>query len=318
MVFSGTKPLNIPPPKKIQPMRSSASPEAESLEDEIQALESRLAAAKLELRQHQQHVVSPQSSSPASTTAATTSTVTKHTPFTPAAHLFLLLADSALPLGSFAFSSGLESFLQHQLRAQAAAARPSPQTPGATASLFGTFLPLSLTAHASATLPFFLAAHRNPSLLAVLDDALDATITCAVARRASVSQGRALLAVWERAFARRAGGDLARALPLPLASAHLPPLQGAMSRVFAIDARDAAHAYVLSHAKTLVSAAVRASVFGPYRAQAILSSAELRDMISAVVEREWDTAWEDAGQTVPVLDLWTGRHELLYSRIFNG
>jgi len=33
---------------------------------------------------------------------------------------------------------------------------------------------------------------------------------------------------------------------------------------------------------------------------------------------EWETEPEDAGQVVPVLDLWVGRHELLYSRIFNS
>jgi urease accessory protein len=33
-----------------------------------------------------------------------------------------------------------------------------------------------------------------------LDDRFDATITCPVARRASLAQGKALLTVWEKAF----------------------------------------------------------------------------------------------------------------------
>ncbi len=37
-----------------------------------------------------------------------------------------------------------------------------------------------------------------------------------------------------------------------------------------------------------------------------------------MIEREWWTPIEMAGQTVPMMDLWIGRHEVLYSRIFNS
>jgi urease accessory protein len=33
---------------------------------------------------------------------------------------------------------------------------------------------------------------------------------------------------------------------------------------------------------------------------------------------ERGTKVEDAGLSVPVMDLWVGRHEVLYSRIFNS
>ncbi|KAH8162554.1 hypothetical protein CIB48_g5705 [Xylaria polymorpha] len=69
---------------------------------------------------------------------------------------------------------------------------------------------------------------------------------------------------------------------------------------------------------TLVSAAVRAGMFGPYQAQKILAGAELRVLIADMVQREWDVPVEEAGQSVPVMDLWIGRHEMLYSRIFNS
>ncbi|GAA5230786.1 hypothetical protein GCM10025794_37660 [Massilia kyonggiensis] len=57
---------------------------------------------------------------------------------------------------------------------------------------------------------------------------------------------------------------------------------------------------------------------GPYQAQSVLASKALQAMISERIDREWNTAVEDAGQIVPPLDLWVGRHELLYSRIFNS
>jgi urease accessory protein len=57
---------------------------------------------------------------------------------------------------------------------------------------------------------------------------------------------------------------------------------------------------------------------GPYGAQAVLASVELQDRIRGLVEEGWDRAVQDAGQSVPVMDLWVGRHEKLYSRIFNS
>jgi urease accessory protein len=68
----------------------------------------------------------------------------------------------------------------------------------------------------------------------------------------------------------------------------------------------------------LLSAAVRASIFGPYQAQKMLASTAVQDDIQRVIEKEWDTKIEDAGQCIPVMDLWMGRHEMLYSRIFNS
>lgn len=333
-----------------------AEPGAEDLEEEIADLEARLRAARLKLQSSPaESSSSSSSSSPAAAhdnTGATRRIGAAPLPYTPTPqphHFLLLLSDSALPLGSFAFSSGLESFLHHHHRSR----------PQASGSAFGTFLPLSLSAHAGSTLPFVLAAHRNPSLLPDLDDALDATIMCTVGRRASVAQGRALLGVWEKAFMHglapprpplfssssggasapddiqdpirgevvemmqefsgevKRGGATARP-GVPAASAHLPPLFGVVGRLLGLSEEQTAYVYLLGHVKALVSSAVRASVFGPYQGQKVLAAAETVGMINAVIQREWETPWEEAGQHVPMLDLWTGRHELLYSRIFNS
>jgi urease accessory protein len=57
---------------------------------------------------------------------------------------------------------------------------------------------------------------------------------------------------------------------------------------------------------------------GPYQAQSVLADAELQARIRGLVEEGWERGVEDAGQSVPVMDLWVGRHEKLYSRIFNS
>ncbi|GAB1314398.1 hypothetical protein MFIFM68171_04608 [Madurella fahalii] len=354
------------------PVMSANSPEegytdSGDIDYEIAGLERRLAEAKAK-RSHQL--------TPRSRTHSHTPPMMQPTPTSPlprpdsprhhhpasnhaSFHFLLLLSDSALPLGSFAFSSGLESYLAHQ---KLVARRPSS---------FASFLPLSLSSYASTTLPFVLAAHRDPPSLPALDDAQDATMVCTVGRRASVAQGRALLAIWERSFATADGGsgsggaggaglggvdadaDAERfvealrgfsallktssavngtrttsdgsgdggggvdAEPPPVA-AHLAPLFGVICRLVGLSLEQTAYVFLLGHVKALVSAAVRAGMFGPYQAQKLLAGSVVQGLIAAMVEREWRTRVEDAGQNVPVMDLWVGRHELLYSRIFNS
>ncbi|KAB8254701.1 hypothetical protein BDV32DRAFT_131883 [Aspergillus pseudonomiae] len=248
-------------------------------------------------------------------------------------HALFLLSDSALPLGSFAYSSGLESYLAHN--------KPLPPKVTPTAS-FHRFLKLSITSMASTSIPYVLAAYRNPEDLETLDNDMDASTPCVVAQRASIAQGRALIGVWERAFrgtyasgpflagdsaakAVETIGDFSDALKSCSDTAddlgpkgHFAPLWGIVCLAMGMDARQTAYVFMLNHAKAVLSAAVRASVMGPYQAQAILASRDLQDMIIQRIDREWDTPVEDAGQVVPPLDLWVGRHELLYSRIFNS
>ncbi|CBY00849.1 hypothetical protein IAQ61_011762 [Plenodomus lingam] len=280
--------------------------EQDSLKDEIAHLEKRLQEAKARLTQGDSSTTNP----PVANDAAL--------------HALLLLSDSALPLGSFAFSSGLESYLAHH--------KPSPAS-ASQLPAFHTFLRLSLSTLASTTLPYVLTGYRNPDSLETLDNDLDASTPCTVARRASIAQGRALLAVWDRSFksqyTRTAGtnADVAAkalaAFSIAMRSshhlnAHLAPLWGLVTRILAVPLRDAAYLFLFSHARTVVSAAVRASVLGPYQAQAVLAGAELQARIRGLVDEGWHRSVEDAGQSVPVMDLWVGRHEKLYSRIFNS
>jgi urease accessory protein len=187
-----------------------------------------------------------------------------------------------------------------------------------------------------------LAGYRHPSTLDTLDNDLDASTPCIVAQRASIAQGRALIGVWERAFrvsfagpdnpisedaeaAATAIDDLSDALKSCLEEdedlgpkGHFAPLWGVVCRAMGLDLQQTAYVFIMNHAKAVLSAAVRAGVMGPYQAQNVLASQELQDTMMKRIEREWNTPVEQAGQVVPALDLWIGRHELLYSRIFNS
>ncbi|RYP86335.1 hypothetical protein DL770_004927 [Monosporascus sp. CRB-9-2] len=349
-------------------MKDAAGEESqEDLQNEIAELEDRLRRAKERLKS-----TSTSQSSPTTISTTNNSQQIARAPPSPSLplsphpnsnphshitaapnphHYLLLLSDSALPLGSFAFSSGLESYREHARTTRSAAP-------------FASFLPLSVSSLAATSLPFALAAHRDPRRLPELDDALDAATPCAVARRASVAQGRALLGLWEKSFApasaatggRDGGfgsgagagedGELREVLkefsallrsgsgsgsggaaeeggeeegiPQQQVSAHFAPLFGAVARALGLTARQAAYVFVLGHVRNLTSAAMRAGVFGPFQAQKILAGAGAQRLVAAVIDREWDTPFEAAGQTAPVLDLWVGRHEILYSKIFNS
>jgi urease accessory protein len=263
---------------------------------------------------------------------------------TPNLHPLLLLSDSALPLGSFAFSSGLESFLAHNQHT-------TTSNNANKLAAFDSFLEQSLANIASTSLPYVLAAYRRagdqPGLLEELDNDFDASTPCTVARRASVAQGRAILAVWERAlyssvpsgdaaaegagrvlteFAASIKGSKPDRYGLQERNGHFAPLFGLVCSALGLNAEDTVYIFLLNHAKAVLSAAVRASVMGPYHSQAVLASARLRGWIGRCLARESGDSnalvegkgVEEACVTVPEMDLWMGRHELLYSRIFNS
>ena len=78
------------------------------------------------------------------------------------------------------------------------------------------------------------------------------------------------------------------------------------------------YVFLLNHAKAVVSAAVRLGLVGPYQAQTILATSQTRQLLHDVLNEVRDLEVEDAGQTWALLDIYQGRQEILYSRVFNG
>jgi urease accessory protein len=212
-------------------------------------------------------------------------------------------------------------------------------------------------------MPFLLAAYAQPRKLPDLDNDFDAQTPCPVGRRASVAQGRALLAVWERSLAsgspstdhdiateattaaeslagfskllRNPSAAAAAAREGPCSgrlgavagpNAHLAPLWGVLTRALGLPRFTAAYSFLFAHARATASAAVRAGAMGSYAAQGVLSGAWLREVVAELVaenlgrgpSRDESHGLLEVGQTVPILDLWVGRHEILYTRIFNS
>lgn len=308
--------------------------DTEKLKAHVAELEQQLQVAKAILRRTEaqalQRLPGGDAHQPSFSNTSNVFGVPVSLPIGPSLHNLLLLSDSALPLGSFAYSSGLESYLAHH----------KPVPPGETImSLFHKFLKLSIQSLAFTNVPYVLAAFRDPLGIMDLDNDLDASTPCTVQRRSSVAQGRALLSVWEKAMAipaktQFADEGLEAATALDMFSAdlkaaaissdlikvngHLAPLWGVISLSLGLNLEEAGYLFLLNHAKAVISASVRASVMGPYMAQNVLAGQDLQETIRRCLERVWFIQPEDAGQVVPAMDLWIGRHELLYSRIFNS
>lgn len=253
-------------------------------------------------------------------------------------HIFYLLTDSALPLGSFAYSSGLESFQEHHkhLQPQSESAKESKSV--TQIALLDKFLCLSVEAVAFANIPYLLNAFRNPGALQTLDNDLDASIPCQVASRASRAQGGALLMLWKKSLATAplpqsaqclAGAKAMNDFASNVASCygHFAPLWGVICLATGQNIEQAAYVFLLNHARAVLSAALRtkASVIGQFHQYAVLGGAHLlsgkqtlHELVRGCLSRVWYLEPEDAGQVVPSMDLWIGRHDLLYTRVFNS
>jgi urease accessory protein len=211
------------------------------------------------------------------------------------------LLDSAFPTGAFAHSHGLEAAVQ--LGAV-----------GGRADL-ARFAAESVRSAAAFALPYLAAAHADPAALPAIDRRLDAFTRSHVASRASRAQGEALLRAASAAF----GGEVAalarraRDGRLPL---HLAPVEGAVLSLLGITLADARRAFVFAQLRGVASAAVRLGVVGPLEAQAL--QAELAGAAELAAAASEGVALEDAAQTTPLLDLYQGHQDRLYSRLFRS
>ncbi|CAK5262776.1 unnamed protein product [Mycena citricolor] len=280
-------------------------------------------------------------------------------------YLLLLLSDSNLPTGSFVASSGLESFLTHGFGTPLSTSR---NLAGQKMDTIAVFIRDSLSTYAPSALPFVSDAHSVVSDLCNSGQSVDATLGLMnqlealyesmmlndVARRASKSQGVALLSLYSKGFSRPSGMSVTRSEPEkesgdisvlvdrfklmvrrgdPDAHGHLSTCWGLLCAALGLSLDRAQHLHLYLHARSLLSAAVRLNSIGPYAAQQIIlysvesivdqelqRCAHLRTGIMPR-EREdstWDAALSGPASTWPLGEILAARHDLQHSRIFNS
>jgi urease accessory protein len=203
------------------------------------------------------------------------------------------LADSAFPTGGFGHSGGLEAAWQHGEVTRA-------NLPG--------FLEISLRQCARASLPFVAATHAGAERLPELDQLCEAFLSNHVANRASRLQGRAFWTATTRAFL----PDLTE----PPELCHLAPVFGVLTCRLGIATLPAARLFLFLHFRGLVSSAVRLGIVGPLEAQSMQH--QLSPIAETVAARAATLTLDDLAQTAPLLDLWQGAQDRLYSRLFQS
>jgi urease accessory protein len=213
------------------------------------------------------------------------------------------LADSAFPTGGFAHSAGLEAAWQHgEVRDRVD---------------LDLFIKTSLGQSRNAALPFVAAAYDEPGRFAELDRLCDAFHTNHVANRASRLQGRAFLAAVERIRDRGVvpEADADRSAERP-EFAHFAPSFGVALNGLAVTRAATFRLFVFNHLRAILAAAVRLNIIGPMEAQATQRACSAQAEQIAV--EGGALALADLAQTAPLLDLWQGSQDRLYSRLFQS
>ncbi len=225
------------------------------------------------------------------------------------------LADSAFPVGGFAHSGGLEAAWQHgEVRGR---------------QELVAFVETSMEQVKYGSLPLVMAAYREPERLGEWDALSDAFLNNHVANRASRLQGKAFLAAMKRIFfqpnpaetspgaAWPGPGNAFRidgALKLPFF--HFNPVFGASMRQLGIPQATAARLFVFQHVRSVLAAAVRLGIVGPMDSQIVQTQLAGPAETLSDVSRIPDLS--ELAQTSPLLDLWQGAHDRLYSRLFQS
>jgi len=218
-------------------------------------------------------------------------------PDKPSDWLVWQLIDSAFPTGSFAHSAGLEAAWQHgEVRNRIE---------------LQSFLKANLDQMAQAALPLVLAAFDTPSELSRLDEYCDVFTTNHVANRASRAQGRAFLAAVERVF-KPAGAE---STPAP-SFAHYAPVFGACLQRVGMPRETVARMFGFNHLRGLLAAAVRLNIVGPMESQVLQHG--LSATLESALQRGARLTLAEMSQPSPLLDLWQGAQDRLYSRLFQS
>ncbi len=217
------------------------------------------------------------------------------------------LADSAFPTGGFAHSLGLEAAWQHgEVRNR---------------TELVSFIEAGLQQLGHAALPFMSATFDSPEKLDEFDQLCDVFTMNHVANRASRAQGRAFLTAVERIFPARdvssANGQSVPKRPEGRAPfAHFAPVFGALMRELAVPRQTAARLFFFNHLRSVFAAAVRLNIIGPMEAQKLQQQLSLK--AEEILIRCESLTLDDLAQTSPLLDLWQGAQDRLYSRLFQS
>ncbi|KAI4373631.1 hypothetical protein MLD38_011737 [Melastoma candidum] len=214
------------------------------------------------------------------------------------------LLDSILPTGGFAHSCGLEAAIQARI-----VSKPED---------LHDFVIHVLENAGSFLLPFVYASTTSPDAHTFykLDRTLEAMFTNEVGRKASISQGSALMRVASSVFTEIPSLKSTRDKFLREGSVcfHHAPTFGLICGLLGMNSETSQRAFLFITLRDIISAATRLNVVGPLGA-AVLQH-RISELAEAILQRWRNRGVDEACQTVPLLDTVQGCHGYLFSRMF--
>ena len=216
------------------------------------------------------------------------------------------ITDSAFPLGSFAFSNGLESAAKLGLIRDVAG--------------FKRYLANVLTQVSCSEMPFVNSAYKCPAedveTLAAIFQRLEAFITIPCMHKASVTQGRSLLQAVKAIYPELNVHDITRWLRDRGLSTHYAAVFGIVCRMVGLSHIETLSGYAYIALRDQASAAVRLGLLGPHEAQSILRETLAR--VGETIHQAKDLEYHNAYKVAMALEIAQAHHPRLYSHLFQN
>lgn len=216
------------------------------------------------------------------------------------------ITDSAFPLGSFAFSNGLESAAKLGLLEDI--------------SGFEKYLVNVLTQVSCSEMPFVNSAYKcaadDLQTITAIFERLEAFITVPSMRKASITQGRSLLQAVKAVYPEHSFQKIIRMLQGRGLFTHYAAVFGIVSRTIGLSHIQTLSAYAYIALRDQVSAAVRLGLLGPHEAQRLLR--ESLAHVDETIDHVKDLQYHQAFKMAVALEIAQAHHPKLYSHLFQN
>jgi urease accessory protein len=145
---------------------------------------------------------------------------------------------------------------------------------------------------------------------AELDALCQAFLSNHVANRGSRLMGKSFIVAAEQSFPSPAMTEFRHRSEF----SHFAPAFGAITRLLEVERPAAARLFTFIHLRGALASAIRLGVIGPLEAQRI--QFKLSPAAENIAQKSLALTTKDIAHTAPLLDIWQGAHDRLYSRLF--